>query len=40
VKGQDVKDDVKRDLQTGVRRGKADVEQATQRFDDPRPGVP
>jgi hypothetical protein len=39
VKGQDVKDDVKRDLQTGVRRGKADVEQATQRPDDPRPGV-
>jgi hypothetical protein len=39
VKGQDVKDDVKRDLETGVRRGKADVEQATQRLDDPRPGV-
>ncbi len=40
VKGQDVKEDVKRDVETGVRRGKADVEQATQRLDDPRPEVP
>jgi hypothetical protein len=39
VKGQDVKEGVKRDVETGVRRGKADVEQATQRLDDPRPGV-
>ena len=39
AKGEDVKDDVKRDLDRGVRRGKADVEQATQRLEDPRPGV-
>jgi hypothetical protein len=39
VKGQNVKDDVKRDLDAGIRRGKADVDQATQRLDDPRPEV-
>ena len=48
AKGEEVKDDVKRDVDTGLRfatsirdceRGKADVGQATQRLDDPRPGV-
>lgn len=35
AKGQEAKDDVKRDIQTGVQRGRAQASEATRRLDEP-----